>query len=167
MILALDAGAEPVRAALSRELARVWNVEQRHPVGRGVVLRGRLRVWRDDRREIQQLARRRLHPLRIDEAISADPDVVVRLRQIGNQVAAAVVRNDDLRQARRQLACFRDHPDARLGSFRARDDAADVVVVDGDRVAALLLRGDDRRGTPHERETNSESHLVSPLAIEH
>ena len=50
----------------------------------------------DDRRQVQRLAGRRLHLRRIDQPVAAHPDVVVRLRQVGQQVAAAIVGDDDL-----------------------------------------------------------------------
>ena len=139
---------KPVAPPFSGKFALVRHVEERHPVARRVVLRGRLRVRRDHRGQVERLAGRRLHLRRIDEAVAAHPHVVVRLREVGDDVASAVVGDDDLREPRRQVVRFGDHPDARLGSLRAGDDAADVVVVDRHGTVALLGARPGQRRDP-------------------
>ena len=64
---------------------------------------------------------------RIDEAIAAHPDVVIRFRELGNNVAALIVGDDDLAISGGQIFRFRDHPYARFGALRAGDHAADIV----------------------------------------
>ena len=86
----LPAGPVPGNSLFSGTL------DQREPVAGRIVLRRRARVRRDDGRQVQRLARRRLHLRRIDQAVAAHPDVVVGLRQVGQQVAAAIVGDDDL-----------------------------------------------------------------------
>ena len=75
---------------------------------------------------------------RVDQAVAAHPDAVARLRQVGEEVAPAIVGDHDPRELRRQVRGLRDDPDAGLRPSRSGDHAADVVGVDGDRRAAAL-----------------------------
>src|SRR5262249_33617541 len=87
-------------------------------------------VARRIRREIELLAGLAAHLRRVHEPIAAHPDLVVRIRQVRDDVAAAIVGDDDLGILGRQLGRFRDHPDAGLRPIRAGHYAADVIVVD-------------------------------------
>ena len=60
------------------------------------------------------LARLRPHPRRIDETVAAHPDLVIGLRQVGNDIAAFIVGDDDLGEAGRQIGGLGDDPDAGL-----------------------------------------------------
>src|SRR2546423_626429 len=73
-----------------------------------------------------------------NEAIAAHPHAVVRLGHIGDEVAALIVRDDNLAEPGRQILRFRNHPAARLRTFRAGDHAAEVIAVDSDRFAPRL-----------------------------
>ena len=120
---------------------RIRDLHHRVPVDRRIVFRRRRLVRRRHRGQIELLAGLALHLRRVDEAVAAHPDVVVGLRQIGDDVAALIVGDDDLDVAHRQVARFRDHPDAGLRTLRPAHDAADVVVVDGHRRSSRLLSG--------------------------
>ena len=120
------------------KLALVGHFHQREPVACRVVLGGRPRIGRRHRREVQDLAGHRLHLRRIDEPVSAHPHVVAGLRQIREEIAPAIVGDDDLHELRRQVGGLRDDPHARFRPFRPRHGAAEVVVVDRNRAARLL-----------------------------
>ena len=111
----LDVG----RRVLAAEDLGLRDLHHRVPVDRRVVLRGFRLVRRRHRGQIELLAGLALHLRRVDEAVAAHPDVVIGLRQIGDDVAALVVGDDDLDVAHRQIARFRDHPDAGLGTAGA------------------------------------------------
>jgi len=106
----------------------------------GVILRRRRFVRRGHRCQIQLLAGRALHLRRIDEAVAAHPHVVISFRQIGDDVATLVVGDDDADETHRQIARFRDHPNAGFRPLRPGDHAADVVVVDRDRGHLLCVQ---------------------------
>jgi len=76
----------------------------------------------------------------IDQTISAHPYVVMRLRQIRHDVAPALVGDRNLREAGAELTGLRDDPHAGFGTEAARDDAADVIIVDFDGRSRVLLR---------------------------
>ena len=130
-----------VRRVLAAEYLGLRDLHHRVPVDRRVVLRGFRRIGGRHRGQIELLAGLALHLRRIDEAVAAHPDVVIGLRQVRDDVAALIVGDDDLDVAHRQIARFRDHPDAGLRTTGAFHHAADVVVVDGDRRGGRLLRG--------------------------
>ena len=163
--------------ALAAELALVRDLQQRVPVDRRIIMRRRGLVRRDHGGEIERLARNPAHFGRVDKPIAAHPDAVIRLRQIGQDVAAAIVGGDDLDEAGRQIGGFRDHPDTGLGPMRAGDHAADVVRVDLDRRrrrAAALLRARRRHAGQKQEDrgrrracTQSARHLVLTLPRTH
>src|ERR1700686_2290911 len=65
----------------------------------------------------------------------------MRLRQIGNDIAAALVGDRHLGKAGAELAGLGNDPDAGLRSEPAGDDPADVVIVDLDLRRLRLSRG--------------------------
>ena len=114
------------------ELVFGRDVQHRVPVDCGVILCGGgvVRRWR--RGEIHQLSGSARHLRTVDETVAAHPYVVVRLRQIRDHVAPAIVGDDRLDIPDGQVARLGDDPHACLRPVRARDDAADVIAVNGD-----------------------------------
>ena len=108
------------------ELALVRNLEQRIPVHARVVLRRCFRARRCHRLQVQGLAGSTLYFLRIDQAVTPHPNAVIGLRQLGDQIAAAVVGDDHLGELGGKVGCFRDHPDASFRSLGAGDDTANL-----------------------------------------
>ena len=154
--LALDVRVDAVAARrVAREVALLRHADHREPEAGRIVLRGGARIGRSRCGEVDDLSGRGLHLRRIDEAVAAHPHVVVRLRQIGQQVASAIVGDDDLHELRRQVLRLGNHPDAGFGPVRARDDAADIVGVEAHGVSGLRhgLHRDRRRAEKH-----SEAH---------
>jgi hypothetical protein len=86
------------------------------------------------------------------QPIAAYPDLVVRSRQVRDDVAALIVGDDALGILGRQLGRFRDDPDAGFWSVRADDHAANVVLVDLDR--SLLCTGRSWYGNCHRDDTD-------------
>jgi hypothetical protein len=97
------------------ELVRGGHLEHGPPVVRRIVVRRHPGVRRHHGRQVHQFSRRGLNLARIHQPISADPDVVIRFRQIGDDVAPAIVGDHDPDELGRQIGGFRDHPDARFG----------------------------------------------------
>ncbi len=130
LALLLERGRDPVAArAGARELALRGRLEQRQPVVAGIDLRRVGRRRRDLRGELDaRVAGPSLRFVGIDEAITAHPDVVRRVRQLRQHEAARVVGDDDLDEMRLQVVRFRNHPDAGLGALRALHDATDHAV---------------------------------------
>ena len=60
------------------------------------------------------------HLRRIDQTVAAHPDLVFGLRQIGDEVAALIVGDDDPGELGRQVGGLRDHPDAGFRPARRR-----------------------------------------------
>ena len=136
---------EPLALALDirqRKFALRWRIEERPPVHRRVVLRCFLFTRCQNGGEVEHAPRPRRHFRRVDEFETAHPHAVVRLRKIGNDVAPAIVGDDNLGKFGRKLGRLRDHPDAGLGSIGPGDHAAEVTLKDADRGVALL--GDRR-----------------------
>jgi len=128
------------------------NLHETEPVIGRIDLRGCACVGRDDGFEIEPLSRPRRDPRRIHQPVPAHEHLVAGSRQIRHDVATLIVGDDDPGELRRQVAGLRDHPHAGFGTFRARDDAADVVGVDCDRGAGPLLRAGQReRGRQRRR----------------
>ena len=148
-----------VRRVLAAEDLGLRDLHHRVPVDRRVVLRGFRLVRRRHRRQIELLAGLALHLRRVDEAVAAHPDVVIGFRQIGDHVAALVVGDDDLDVAHRQIARFRDHPDAGLRAAGAAHDAADVIVVDRH---LLRAHGRGERDCGRKGRCNTELSLENP-----
>src|SRR5262249_37350797 len=129
--------AQPLRLALHRRIDSValWTGSRKFalggrlgqgvPVVRRIVLSGGLGVRRRHRVEIESGPGRRFLFGRIDQAVAAGPDIVVGLRQFGNDVAAAVVGDNGFYVTGAEVGGFGDDPDAGFGSFGPGDDSAD------------------------------------------
>ena len=109
-----------------RELAFLGDSEHGIPVDRRVVFGRRSRARRHGRLEIQRPSGLGLHLRGIHQAISANPHVVARPRQIRDRIAAALVGHHDLREARRQVGRFGNDPNARFRAVGARHDAREI-----------------------------------------
>ena len=158
----------------SAEVALGRDLQHRVPVDRRIVLCGFGVVLRRHGAQVQLLAGLRIDLLGVDEAVAADPDLVLGLRQVGHDVAALVVGDHHLGVARRKVAGFRDHPYAGFWTIRPRYNAADVVVVDRHRGGGGLRLQLCRR--PAQRESKRDGgyaaiqrschpHCVIPLSF--
>jgi hypothetical protein len=152
-------GRNPVAFLSSAwEIALLRHLHQREPILRRVVLRSRLLVGRRHSFEVDDFARGRFRLRGVDEAVAADPHVVLTIGQIGYDKASPIIGDHALDEARRQISRFGDHPNASLWSPRAGDDATDIVSVNGDWRATrgLLASGHhDERRQEHPREAKS------------
>ena len=129
-----------LRCFFAAEHLGLGDFHHRVPIDRRVIARGGRCVRRGHGSQVKQLAGRALHLRRIDEAVAAHPHVIIGFRQIGDDIAALIVGDDDADETHRQIARFRDHPDAGLRPLRTGDHAADVVVVNGNRSRLLRLQ---------------------------
>ena len=125
------------------EAALVGNFDHRGPVHGGIVLRRRGQARCDNRGQVQELARVAGDLVGIHKAVAADPDAVVGIWQVGDDVSAALVGDNHLGEAGAEVPRLGDDPDAGLGSETAGYDPADRFVVDRDRRSASSRR---RRG---------------------
>ena len=89
--------------------------------------------------------------------IPANPDVVGRLGQVGQQVPTEIVGHDNLDKLGLQIAGLRDYPDPRLRPRAAPHDPPDVVGIDQDRAAGA------GRYCQHGREANVAAHPLHNL----
>jgi hypothetical protein len=62
---------------------------------------------------------------RIDETVATNPYAVRRARELRDEVATAVVGDDDLRELRREIGGLGDDPDTGFGAARAGHSAGD------------------------------------------
>ena len=118
-LVALGAGAG--------EFAGRGNVDQRIPVHAGIMLRVGGGGGRRLDLEVDGLARARFDLLAVGQAIAANPDLVVCIRQFRNDEAALIVGDDDLGIFGRQILGLGDDPDAGLRALVADHLPADVV----------------------------------------
>ena len=165
----LPCGPVPGNSLLSGDL------QQRIPVARRIVFApppsasGAVVAVR-----FRRLARRRFHFRRIHQAVAAHPHRVVRFRQIGQQVAPAIVGDHDLGELASAGPMFPRSPRRPLPALRAGDHASDVVVVDTNRFSSPLpglqraVRGgqtsDKQRRRQSQDAPKSSAHFGSPLA---
>ena len=155
-------GETAARRADKLLLPPLRQFHQREPVARRIDLRGGLGIGSDDRLQIELRARLGVHRRRIDQPVTADEHPVACSRQIGQEIAAAIVGDDDPREFRRQVGGLRHHPHASLGSLRARDHSADIVGIDGDAATGALRVEPGQRqrhGAGHHRGRRQQSHL--------
>ena len=115
------------------EIARRRNLQHRVPVDRRIIVRRGRRVRRRHRRVVEHLPGLRAQLGRIHQPVAAHPDAVVRRRQVGDEVAATVVGDDDPGELGGQLGGFGDHPDAGFRPFRTGNDARNIGAADLDR----------------------------------
>ena len=113
------------------EVARRRRLHQREPVAGGVVVAAARAFGAMVALRFRVLPGVAVHLRRVDEPVATHPHAVVRRRQVREQIPAAIVGDDDLRELRRQIAASPRSPRRRLPAFGAGDDAADVVGVDG------------------------------------
>ena len=148
LALASDVRRDPVAGGTGAwKIVLRRHLQQREPVLRRIVLRGCAHIRRRNGFQVDELAWRRLCFRRVDQPVSADPDVVLRGRKIRHEIAAAIVGHDALDEMCRRVPRFGNDPDAGFRTLRAADNAADVVFVDGDAAAGLSrLSHDDRAG---------------------
>ncbi len=130
------------------ELILTRNPHHRVPVDGRVIVRGRRVIRRGHGCVIELLTGLGAQLGRVDEPVSAHPDLIIRDRQVRDDIAALIVGHDDARELRRQVGGFGDHPHAGFGLPVGRaHHAADVVVVDGGCCGGVLrLRRIERRG---------------------
>ena len=102
----------------------------------------------------RSLPGRGLNLRRIHQPVAAHPHAVIGLRQIGHEVAAAIVGDHDLDELGRQVGRFRDDPDARFRPLRAGDHTAEIPAADADSVGGLGARPAARRS----RDDNADRH---------
>ena len=116
----------------AREVLLGRNVDERVPVVRRVDLRGCAGIGRRHRGECEPPARCRADWRGIDEAIASHPDLVcgASSREIGQQVPALIVRDDDLPELGGRVGGLRNHPDAGLRAASAPDRSGDIVGID-------------------------------------
>src|SRR5262245_59108473 len=136
----------------SREIAFFRHTDERCPIACGIILCRRTCIRSNDGCEVQVPARCSLRLLRIDKAVATYPNVVCGLRQVGYEVPSAIIGHHNFREACGQIDRFSDHPDTSLGSFRACDEPADVVIIDGDCDTAGL-RSAHREGNEQAEQT--------------
>ena len=125
------------------KLALRRDLEHRIPVDRRIVFRRRSRARRRRCGQIEGFPGGGPYLGRIDQSVTAHPHAVVGLRKLGDEVAAAVVRDHDLGEFGREIGRFRDHPDSGLETVRARDRAAEIARAGG-RAGGRALRGTRR-----------------------
>src|SRR5215475_7169406 len=102
---------------LAAELARLRNLHHGKPIDTRIVFRRGSLVRRNNRLQIEILTGRGFDLRRIDQSITAHPDVVIGFGQIGKHVTSLIVS-------------FSNDPDAGFGPLRAGHNAADIIVVD-------------------------------------
>ena len=141
------------------KLTLVRHAQQRKPIPRGEVLCCRARTGSDNGGEVERVARIRRHFWRIDQTVATHPHAIPRLGEGRDQVAAAIVGDDDLHELCREVACLRNHPDASLRAVSATHDAADVVGVYGGclRDEPTGHKNRRRNGRPQRRHGSSSS----------
>ena len=148
------------------ELAPVGHLDERVPVVRGVDLRRVARRGGEDRAQGDLVSETPADPVGVDQPVAADPEVVGRLRELGQQEAPLVVGDDDLDELRLQVVGLGDHPDARFRAVVAADHPGDRPVVRQLPGSGRLVRPGqrDRQRTGCRRDTErAVSHAHAPL----
>ena len=118
---------EPFSLALDlrqRKLVLSRHVQHGEPVDGRINLRRSGRIGRRNRCEIDDLARLSARLGQIDETVTANPDVVVRLGKIRDQVTPLIIGHDDLGELCGKIGRLRDHPDPGFRPARPRDRTA-------------------------------------------
>jgi len=138
-LLALDAAEAGGRG----ELALVRHLEQRVPIDRRVVFRRRGCTRCRHRGQIENLAWRGRRLGGIDEPVAANPDAVIGPRKLRQQIAAALVGDDDLDELGGKFRGFGDHPHPGFRAVGAGDFPAKIALPDLDGGGGRL-RGERR-----------------------
>jgi hypothetical protein len=126
LILGLEGFGDAVAfVAGAGEAALVRHLDHRRPVDCRVILRRRGEIWRNHCGEVKGLAKLGRNLFRIDKTVAAHPDAVIRLRQIGDDIATAFVGDHDLGEAGAEIPGLGDDPDPSLRPETAGDDPAD------------------------------------------
>src|SRR3712207_2598534 len=107
LLLAPHVGHDAVAfGAGAGELARDGDLQERVPVAGWIVLRRGCWGWGGDCAEVEGRAGSCLAFRGVDQAVTADPDVVAGVWEVGDEEAAAVVGDDDLGELGREVAGF-------------------------------------------------------------
>jgi len=133
-----DVDAVAIRPG-AREQALIGHLDHRVPVDGRIVLRRRLVIRRHNGGQVELLAGLAVDLGRVDEAIAAHPDLVFRLREVGDHVATLIVGDDHLGHSGAEVGRFGNHPHAGFRPARPGDHAAEIVGVDGDHVLGAEL----------------------------
>src|SRR5687767_8306979 len=98
---------------------------------------------------MEKSARHTVPLRRIDQSITAHPNLIIRWRKIRDDIAALTVGGDALGIFSGKVSCLRDHPDPGLWPVRAGDDAANVIAVDYDILGCRQsgVHGQHKSGT--------------------
>ena len=131
----------------ARKLRLLRYVQEREPVpGRVVSGRGAV-VGGCHGGEIEGGPRGSRLLLRVHQPVTTNPDIVVRVRQVREQVPTRIVRDHDADEPGWEVGGFGDDPDAGLGAVRAGHHATDVVTVDLYGIRGGLARGRTDKGS--------------------
>src|SRR5262249_31053953 len=93
---------------------------------------------------------------------AANPNGVVGLRQVRNQVAPLIVGDDDLGVPGLEIRGFRNHPDTRLGSVPSGDHSTDGVRRYG-RIGGGRIGGDSEG--PRQRRDDYYPEGIQPAHV--
>ena len=110
----------------ARNLRRLGHLHHRVPVGGGIHLGRGGRIGSDEHGEIEVATGDGAYLGRVGEPVAAHPHAVVRLGQIGDEVAPLVVGDDDLREAGCEVVGLGDDPHAGFRPKGGLDDASDL-----------------------------------------
>ncbi len=164
LALALQLDRHAVGAGAGKQ-ALVRDFEQRIPIDRRIIFRGRGRARGRCGLQVDILAGFGLHLRRIDETVAANPNSVFRLGQIGYQVTPAVVGDDDLGEFGRKIGRLGDNPDTGFRSVCAGNHAAKVAIADLDRLRGGLLRIKPAGHGRRERGQGGRRNTVPPVSV--
>ncbi len=151
------------------------NVQHREPIDRRIIFRRGGGTGRRHSGKVEKLPRRGLNLRRIRQPIAAHPDIVIGLRKVGHDVAAAIVRDDDLGELGGKIGGLGNHPDAGFRSCAAGHHAAKVGRTDGHGGVVGLRHGrgrsqsrrcdQARRGSSHSQAFHHlRSHCQMPVS---
>src|SRR5215510_3273179 len=128
----------PVRARAG-ELILGGNSHHRIPIDTWIVFGSRGCCRRTNGVQIQVLPGCRPHLRRVDQAVSANPNVIRRPWQLRNNVAAEIIGDDHFGELGRKVGRFRYHPYTRLWPAWTRDHTTNICGADSDVWPATLL----------------------------
>src|SRR5262249_55508034 len=73
------------------------------------------------------------------QTIPPDPDVVLGLGQVRQDIAPPIIADNNLDVSHRKVTCLSDYPDTGLWSIRTGAPTADIVGINGHPLVAALL----------------------------